>query len=234
MMGRLIGALGTVIVYFCSATLIAQLVMIAYLWSSWKMDQDKVVRILAIARGLEPAVPEPKEDEEAAKKTPVISEQASYQEILERRAVKLRDLELREQSLANAVDEVKFQQQQLAESRQQEQQRVAQFTTELKSLKSGAEATGRELVRRTLETVKPKQAKEQLFQMLQNNETDEVVMLLADMPENRRAKILAEFKTPEENKKLAEVLRRLREGQPEASLVDKTQQAPVPTKPAGS
>jgi hypothetical protein len=231
MMGRLVGALGTLIVYFCSATLIAQLVMIAYLWSTWKMDQDKVVRILAIARGLEPAVPEPKEEE---KKEPVVSEQASYEELLERRAVKLRDLELREQALASALDEMKFQQQQLADSRQKEQQRIDRFTTELKTLKSGAEATGRELVRRTLETVKPKQAKEQLFQMLQNNETDEVVMLLADMPENRRAKILAEFKTPEENKKLAEVLRRLREGQPEATLVDKTQQTPVPTKPAGS
>jgi len=231
-MGRLVGALGSLVVYFCSATLIAQVVMIAYLWSAWKMDQDKVVRSLAIARGLEPAVPEPKEEEE--KKEPVLSEQASYEELLERRAVKLRDLELREQSLASALDELKFQQQQLADSRQQEQQRVAQFTTELKSLKSGAEASGRDLVRRTLETVKPRQAKEQLFEMLQNNETDQVVMLLANMPENRRAKILAEFKTPEENKKLAEVLRRLREGQPEANLVDKTQQTPVPTKPAGS
>lgn len=230
-MGRLLSAGATLIVYFCAATLIAGLAVVAYVWSTWKIDQTKTLRILAIARGEEPAVPELKEEKKKAQPS---GEQVSYEEILNRRAVKLRDLELREQALTLALDEVKFQQQELADSRQQEQQQMTQFASELKALKEGAGATGRELVRRTLETVKPKQAKEQLLVMLENNETDEVVLLLANMPENRRAKILTEFKTPEENKKLADVLRRLREGQPEASLIDKNTAAGVPSKPAGS
>ncbi len=216
---RLLSAGASLIVYFCAATLIAQLVVIAYVWSAWKIDQTKALRMLAIARGEEPAIPPPKEE----KKEQPPAEQVSYEAILNRRAVKLRDLELREQSLALALDELKTQQQELAASRQKERQERTQFASELQSLKEGAEASGRELVRRTLETVKPKQAKEQLLQMLEKNEIDVVVLLLASMPENRRAKILTEFKTPEENEKLAEVLRRLREGQPEASLVDKTQ-----------
>lgn len=219
-MARLLSAGASLTIYFCAATLIAQLVVIAYVWSAWEIDQVKTLRILAIARGEEPAVPPPKE----AKKEQPPAEQVSYEAILNRRAVKLRDLELREQSLALALDELKIQQQELAESRQQEQQQRTQFASELQSLKEGAEATGRELVRRTLETVKPRQAKEQLLQMLEKNEIDVVVLLLANMPENRRAKILTEFKTSEENEKLAEVLRRLREGRPEASLIDRTQQ----------
>lgn len=230
-MGRLLSAGATLIVYFCAATLIAQLVVFAYLWSAWKIDDAKTLRILSIARGEEPAVPEPPKEE---KKEQTPGEQVSYEEILNRRAVKLRDLELREQALALALDELKFQQQEVAENRQQEQRQMTQFASELQALKQGAEANGRELVRRTLETVKPKQAKEQLLVMLENNETDEVVLLLAEMPENRRAKILTEFKTPEENKKLADVLRRLREGEPKAGLVDKTQQQTPPVKPAGS
>jgi hypothetical protein len=229
-MGRLLSAGATLIVYFCAATLIAQLAVLTYVWFAWKIDQVKAVRVLAIACGEEPAVPVVKEE----KKQPPPGEQVSYEEILNRRAIKLRDLELREQALALALDELKFQQQELANNRQEEQQQTTQFAAELKALKEGAEADGRELVRRTLETVKPKQAKEQLLVMLENEEMDEVVLLLADMPENRRAKILSEFKTPEENKKLAEVLRRLREGDPEASLVDKTQQQTSPVKPAGS
>ena len=83
------------------------------------------------------------------KKQPPPGEQVSYEEILNRRAIKLRDLELWEQR-ALALDELKFQQQELANNRQEEQQQTTQFAAELKALKEGPEADGRELVRRTL------------------------------------------------------------------------------------
>jgi len=233
-MGRLLGGLTTLLVYLCAATLLSEVVVAGYLWSAWKLDQAKLLRMMAVAQGAESAEDEAKEKEAETKKEPASEEQASFAEVLERRAVKTRDLELREQSLDKALDEVKFQQQIVDSDRQKEQELMTRFTAELKSLKEGAQASGRELVRRTLETVKPRQAKEQLFEMLQNNEMDQVVMILAGMQESRRAKILAEFKTPEENRKLAEVLRRLREGQPESSLVDRTDQPPTPPKPAGS
>jgi len=220
MIARLLGALSTLLVYFCAATLVALVVILGYVCSAWQINQDKLLRIVAIARGAEPAQPPPKPTDEDK----VGPEQVSYQQVLDRRALKVRDLELREQSLANALDELKSQQLLLAKSRQEEEHRAKQFETQLAALKEGAQTTGREVVRRTLETVKPKQAKEQLWEMLQANETDEVVLLLAEMPESRRAKILAEFKTPDESKKLADVLRRIREGQPEASIADQAQQ----------
>ena len=70
-------------------------------------------------------------------------------------------------------------------------------------MEKGAAATGREDARRTLETLKPKQAKELIAQMLEGKEIDEVVMLLAGMPEGKRAKIIAEFKTPAETEQSA-------------------------------
>lgn len=223
MIGRLLGTAATLLVYFCAATLIAEVVILAYVGSTWHVDQEKLLRMVAIARGIEPAAPPDKQASPEA----VGPEQASYQEILERRAVKLRDLELREQSLASALAELKSEQEALAKSRQEEQARIAQFQSQLKAFQEGAQSSGRETLRRTLETLKPKQAKEQLFEMLQSNNVDEVVMLLAGMTESRRAKILAEFKTPEENKKLAEVLRRIGEGKPEASLAEQAQK-PLP------
>jgi hypothetical protein len=223
MMGRLVGALATLLVCFCAATLLAEAAILSYVWSAWKLDQAKLVHLVAVARGSEPEKAEPK----ALSPEKGGSEQASYQEILDRRALKLRDFELREQALNSALDELKSQQQELDKSRKQEQSQIAQFDSQLKTLRDGAQATGRETVRRTLETLKPKQAKEQVFQMLQNNEIDEVVLLLSQMPENRRAKVLAEFKTPEENKQLAEVLRRIREGEPESGLVKKAKQPPA-------
>ena len=65
-------------------------------------------------------------------------------------------------------------------------------------MQKGAAATGSEDVRRTLETIKPKQAKELLVLMLEQKEMDDVVVLMAGMPDGKRAKIIAEFKTPAE------------------------------------
>jgi len=85
-----------------------------------------------------------------------------------------------------------------------------------------------------LQTIKPKQAKELLVQMLENNEIDQVVLLLSGLSETKRAKILAEFKTPDENKRLSEVLRLIRQGQPGTSIADKAQQQFSQAKPNGS
>jgi len=54
--------------------------------------------------------------------------------------------------------------------------------------------------------------------MLDNKELDEVVALLAGMADSKRAKILAEFKTADEIKKIEEVLDLIRKGAPEAPL----------------
>ncbi len=127
-----------------------------------------------------------------------------------------------------------MQQRQLGDEEKRLQEQAAQFAAQVKSVKEGAEAGGRDVVLRTLQTIKPKQAKEQLAQMLENHEIDQVVLLLSGLPETNRAKILAEFKTPDENKRLAEVLRLIRQGQPEASIADKAQQQFSQAKPSGS
>ena len=51
------------------------------------------------------------------------------------------------------------------------------------------------------------------------------------MTDAKRAKIIGEFKTPDETDKLREVLRRIREGEPRAGLAEKTQKQlnPAPT-----
>ena len=97
----------------------------------------------------------------------------------------------------------------------QKQQRFSQeFEAQLKAVKEEAEANGLEVVRSTLESLNPSQAKEQLKQMLDNDELDDVVILLTDMQTSRRAEILAQFQSPDESEQLAELLRRIRQGAP--------------------
>jgi hypothetical protein len=233
MIARWLGAGLTLLVYFCTATLIAECLFAAWLCRTWHVDRARLAQVVAVLQG----GPGPSAASEApaqAKPPEIPPEQPSYQEILDRRAVKIRDLELREMSLRSALDQFKAQKRQVADEEKRIQEQAAQFAAQVKSVKEGAEAAGRDVVLRTLQTIKPKQAKEQLAQMLENHENDQVVLLLSGLPETNRAKIVAEFKTPDENKKLAEVLRLIRQGQPEASIADKAQEQFSQAKPSGS
>jgi len=215
MIGRLANLALGALLYFSLGTLIAEGIMIGYVWSKWNLNRDKVAQVVAVARGLVPeaqqAAAEPVREEPAA-------EQASYAQVLELRAAKDKNLQLREQALANAVAQVQAERQKLADDEKRYKLDRADYESQLAAKAKQSKSAGQEEVRRILESVKSKQAKELLQGMLDNKELDEVVVLLSAMADSKRAKILAEFKTPEEIKKIEEVLALIRKGAPEAPL----------------
>jgi hypothetical protein len=91
----------------------------------------------------------------------------------------------------------------------------------LQSLREGAIAAGRNNVREIWENIRPKQAKDQIVEMLKEEKgIDEVVSILTQMPIDRRAKIVGEFKTEEEKEKMTEILRLIRDGLPDVKMID--------------
>ncbi len=92
----------------------------------------------------------------------------------------------------------------------------------LDDLNNNASATGTENVLQTLQTLKPKQAKELLAQRLEKGDIDVVAKFLSNMSDSKRAKIIAEFKTATEMEQIGEVLDRIRQGQPTAGMIDET------------
>ncbi len=221
MIARLMRAAGTMALYFCVATLISQVVIAAYLLVAWGLDRERIAQAVAVARGAAMVEEDETADGEADQ---VAAEQVSYKEVLKARAVEVRYLELREEALANGLAQLSFEQRKLADDRKQFAQHKTTFETELATLDSGAKAQGIDENRRTLETIKPKQAKEQLMLMLENKELDKVVVLLAAMTDAKRAKIAGEFKTPEEAERLSNILREIREGLPKTAIVEQTQE----------
>jgi len=92
------------------------------------------------------------------------------------------------------------------------------FEAELLAWQQKAQSSGIEDNLAKLEALKPSQAKQLLMDMLDKNEIDDVVILLKGMNTSKAAKIIGEFKTPEEIEQIAEVLRRIRQGEPVSSL----------------
>ena len=219
-MKRLLAMFGSLLVYFAVGTLLAEVLLVGMIAWKWNLNRDRLIQILALAQGVDLFAMR----ETALVKEVKIAEQVSFDEIRATRAMKYRNLELREQALASGLAQLRTEQQNLAEERRRFTLTYDNFHKELTDMREGALAQGLDEVRRILETVKPDQAKIQLQEMLNNDELDTVVMLLSGMSDQKRAKIIGEFETAEEEQQIAEVLERILAGTPDATLADATQE----------
>ncbi len=219
-MKRLLAMFGSLLVYFAVGTLLAEVLLVGMIAWKWNLNRDRLIQILALAQGVDLFAMR----ETALVKEVKIAEQVSFDEIRATRAMKYRNLELREQALASGLAQLRTEQQNLAEERRRFTLTYDNFQKELTDMREGALAQGLDEVRRILETVKPDQAKIQLQEMLNNDELDNVVMLLSGMSDQKRAKIIGQFETAEEEQQIAEVLERILAGTPDATLADATQE----------
>ncbi|HVX61791.1 MAG TPA: hypothetical protein VHC19_14345 [Pirellulales bacterium] len=215
-MGRALNICGALIAYLCVATVLAEAISLAYLWSKGKLNEETVLRVVAAANGIE----RPQPSQTSA--VPEDGKQVSLEDLARARAMKSRDLELREQSLADNVAVVKAEYDKLIDEKDRYERIKAAFRSQLDELHEGALANNRETARLILESLKPKQSKEQILRMVQDGEINDVATLLSAMPTTKRAKILGEFKTDEEAATLAEILKLVREGIPETALIEDT------------
>lgn len=230
MIRRLASAAGTLLVALGFGTLIAEAVMFAYVWSKWQINGEKLQQMVAIAQGYD--LVEMRDQAERERES-VSTEEPSPEQVVEARAKKDRNLELREQALVQGIEQLRFDQRKHAEELASFKQTRTAFDAQLTKLKGGEQQSGIDQNIAMIENMKPKQAKEQLLQMYDKKEVDAVVRLMAGMAAAKRKKISAEFRTPEENEKLGEILRRIREGYPLAMVADETEkqlQKPLTTQ----
>jgi hypothetical protein len=221
-MGRLLGMLGGALLYFSVATLVAQGVLLGYLFGTGQLTLEQIQTAMHPQQVAEEALEEAETvaEEEMSWK----NEQASLEQIAMARAIKMRDLELREQALRHAqaaLEELRYR---IGEEKQEFDRTRVAFRTELKKYQEESQSTGEQNVRSIVETIKPKQAKQQILAMIERGNMAQVVELMEQMPTTRQAKIAAEFKSPDEAEKLGEILRMMRQGLPESELVNATEQ----------
>lgn len=225
-MGWLLGKMAALVAYFCVATLIAQASAVVYLRATGRLDNDKIAHLADTLRGIEPA-PKPAE-KHANTDDPSLAEEPSLVDREVSHDLAIRNLELREQAVKSGVDRVLYEKNSLTLEKDRYELIKRTFEDQLAALREGALSTGRESVRLIWENIKPKQAKEQILKMLDDNELDEVVTILTAMPIAKRAKIVSEFKTSEEADRLDKILQQILDGVPEVGLIDETNQQVKP------
>ena len=218
MMGKIIGLFAALFVYVCVGTVLTQVGGYFYLRSTGALDDQKVAAILAVARG-EP-IPTSDDEKKKTSASADFDEQPSFSDRERNRDLRSRNLELRELAAkagVNAMLEIKSA---LTEEHRRYDNLVKQFKLDQQKQKEKAQSQGIANMRSWASNAKPKQVHDQLLQMLEKDEIDDVVAILSEMPESKRVKIAAEFKTQEDAEKLGDILRKIRHGEPEASLID--------------
>ena len=89
---------------------------------------------------------------------------------------------------------------------------VAEYRKQIADAEAGQVKKGQEDVRLIWENIKPKLAKELILKMIDADEKEQVVVILSAMPINKQSKIVSEFKSEDEQKKLDEIMRLIRQG----------------------
>jgi hypothetical protein len=222
MMGRLLGAVAAIISAVCVATVISAALGLGYLRQQGKLGEKTLLKLIAVVNGIETTpAPAPRNELDDGSG----SEEASLEHVARQRALKSRDIELREQALSDNLSIVRTEYAKLIDEKDRYERIKTAFRAQLDEERQGVLATNREVVRGILENMKPKQGKEQILRMVKDGEMADVIKILSLMPSAKRAKIVGEFKTEQESETLAEILKQIRDGVPEERLIDEAEKA---------
>jgi hypothetical protein len=206
-MGRLIRGLSVLVGWSCFATVVSLAIIVGYASSKGYVDRAKLEQFAAIAHGVEMITKREAERMAAAQAT---TEKPSLEAIEMRRAALAANMELRENTVRDMVNEFKKLQRALEEEKERFGQIVSAYKTSLEDEKKKAVAEGRRQFQSIVDSMKPKQAKEQLLLKYKEQKVDVVVEALQNMEETKRVKVLAEFKSAEDQEILAKILENIR------------------------
>ena len=203
---------------FCVATVLTQVILLSYFLIQGTLNRNSAIQLIALVNGIDVSGNRLQEFLRKSKDV----EQPSFEEILDQRKMTSLDMDIRLRSQQEFRDELSIMLAELRDDQDRFSDRLLAFRTELKELGEEAQENGLQEVQRTLQSLDPEQAKEQLLIMYDDKRIDDVVTILQAMSTDARKDILAEFTTPADVEILADVLRRISEGMPVSSLIKET------------
>ena len=216
-MKRLVAAVKSLVLYFCFATILAQLVGIGMLWFKGYLTRERLYNVLASLYDID--VLELR-DRIVAESQREDQEDPGIDSRLDQHLRKSLDLDLREMAIRQGFRDLVTLQSALEVEHERFVEVRDKFDEKLASLLSQQRDTALQKLQQTLETMQPGQAKDQLLRMFEDGAVNDVVKLMSDMPADKQKKILAEFQSDEDAQQLYEILKRIRLGEPTVSTIE--------------
>jgi hypothetical protein len=203
--------------WFCTATLMAQVAIIAL--ATWKgnVRRGTASQVIALLNGIDIQGERLKQMYISGRAVPT----PTYEEILEAKTNAALELDNKSRSLDRYQRRLDDSQRKLEEDIKRFEQRRDEFDIELQNRKNGFESEKLKETQKIISVLSPESAQKQLGTMWQNEQKADVASIIRAMAADIQKKILAEFDTPEEQAMLAEIIREIQNGDPLNSTVDK-------------
>ena len=216
-MKKILSLLGGLFSYFCVATVIALVTAIVAMWFKGALDEERLYRVLASLHGVDVVTMQRELIREM--KAPDM-EQPSAATNMDQQLLKSLDLDLRELAVSKGIESLGAIETHLQIETNRFDDLKKAYAVKLKELEDEEKATSMKELQRTMEAIRPAQAKEQFLKMIEDDAMDDVVSLLKNMAIDKRKKIIAEFKQGADAEKLYEILKNIRLGEPIVSQIE--------------
>lgn len=203
------------LVAFCVGTVLAQLMILALAAARGNLNQVTLLKAVALINGVDITGDRLQKMLEDSKQAP----NPTYEDVEAERARQSKSLDMRERSILQykrQVEELLSEQKLVIADFDR---RKNEFYRYLENAEKNLADESLKEVQRTLESLNSDQAKNQIKKFLEAGQIDDVVAIVKGMPLDKRKKVLGEFTTAEEIDQLNEILTRLRQGDPKASLI---------------
>ena len=204
----------------CVATLLAMGIGAGYLAATGKIDRGKLLKIMAVVHNVDIA------DSKTGSTAPPPA-QVSFEEIEKGRDLSSLNLEAKTIALSDGLQEVRLQRDLLAEDTTRLKRLKTEFDDQLTEIEAQATLDGFDKQRQIWTKIEATLVKDQIMDMVEADEIDDVVTILAEMPVKNQAEIISEFIRTDDKERVAvdEILRRIRKSLPKTALIDQTQEA---------
>lgn len=211
---------------FCVATVFTGTIGLGMLWWKGALADDRGLLMLAVLQGVDLGELRMEIEKKVDERN---EEQPAFSSILEARTRAGLDLQMREMALKNAISEFSSLESQVLTEKDRYEKMKKEYDTRLTQLEEGLRDPALLAFQRTLEAMPPSQAKAQILMMLEDDSDpkamQQVVAIMKTLPLDKQKKLIAEFKSEEDKQTLYDVLKRVRLGDPESSMIEEARES---------
>jgi len=218
---KVFSLLATAFIYLCVATMIAQSAAVAALWAKGALDRGRMYRVLAALHGVDVVT---MQTQLMSQKKTTEEEQPSFDSRVEAQRLKSLDLDLRETAIDKGLLDLLNLQTGVQTAQTAFQQQRQSYDAKLKDMVEEVQTTSMKELQRTIEAMRPEQAKAQLLKMLDDKAMGDVVTIVKNMPADKQKKLIAEFKEGTDADQLYQILKNIRAGEPVKSQIEDARQ----------
>ena len=207
--------------YLCTSTLLATILLTAYLTYAWNIDKEKWLRAYAILQGIEIAQIQQAEREAAA--------EISHETVLERRARRDRDEEFQwgVRQLSASLPAPPIEPMPEPPEDPDDAEKISEYLRRVEADMARAQTEGLAEQTRIIEEADVDQAKEIIRRLWNDGQNRRVLQMLMDMEDRPRQNILYAMQetNAEELRDLVDILQRIGDGEPRASIIREAAEA---------